>query len=343
MDSCGVLLYNTGMLKIGELRLKTNVLLAPLAGISDSSFRLLCREFGAGFTFVEMINARAISHKNKKTKKMLTIAPNDRPIGVQLLGFEIPYLLKALDVLERYDFELLDFNAACPVKKVCRRGEGASLMKDPELLKKILTTLASALADAPVGRIKKPLTIKIRSGWDQTSKNAVAIAQLAQDAGVKAIFIHGRDRNQFYKGTVDYKIIADVKKNVSIPVIASGDVWSAKHAKLMFEETGCDGILVARGALGNPWIFREIEEYLQNKRVITPPTVEEIVATMSKHLELAIDEHKEENAVPIMRKFVGWYLKGKRFVRPIRQKVNSLKTKKDFYDLMEHVLALAKL
>lgn len=323
------------MLKIGGLELKSNVLLAPLAGISDSSFRLLCREFGAGFTFVEMINARAISHKNKKTKKMLELAPNDRPIGVQLLGFEIPYLLKAIDVLERYAFDLLDFNAACPVKKVCRRGEGASLMKEPELLKKILTALA--------GHLKYlPLTVKIRSGWDQTSKNAVAIAQLAQDAGVKAIFIHGRDRNQFYKGQVDYKIIADVKKNVSIPVIASGDVWGAKHAQLMFEETGCDGILVARGALGNPWIFREIEEYQKNKRILEPPAIEEIVTTMLKHLELLIAEHKEENAVPIMRKFVGWYLKGRRFVRPIRQKVNSLKTKKDFCDLTEHILALAK-
>ena len=273
---------------------------------------------------------------------MLNVAPNDRPIGVQLLGFEIPYLLKALCVLERYDFDLLDFNAACPVKKVCRRGEGASLMKEPELLKKILTTLADTLANAPTGRLKTPLTIKIRSGWDQTSKNAVLIAQLAQDAGVKAIFIHGRDRNQFYKGYVDYKIIADVKKNVSIPVIASGDIWSAKHAKLMFEETGCDGILVARGALGNPWIFREIEEYLKNRRILEPPTIEEITATMLKHLELSIAEHAEKNAVPIMRKFVGWYLKGRRFVRPIRQKVNSLKTKKDFYDLMENVLALAK-
>ena len=335
MDSCRVLLYNTSMLKIGELELRSNVLLAPLAGISDSSFRLLCREFGAGFTFVEMINARAISHKNKKTKKMLDLAPNDRPIGVQLLGFEIPYLLRALDVLEHYNFDLLDFNAACPVRKVCRRGEGASLMKEPELLKKILTALA--------GRLKYlPLTIKIRSGWDQTSKNAVAVALLAQDAGVEAIFIHGRDRNQFYKGTVDYKIIADVKKNVSIPVIASGDVWGAKHARLMFEETGCDGILVARGALGNPWIFREIEEYLKNKRILEPPPIEEIVATMLKHLELSIAEHKEENAIPLMRKFVGWYLKGKRFVRSIRQKVNTLNTKKDFYDLTEQVLALAK-
>ncbi|MFH0940313.1 MAG: tRNA dihydrouridine synthase DusB [Candidatus Omnitrophota bacterium] len=330
------------MLKIGELELRSNVLLAPLAGISDSSFRLLCREYGAGFTFVEMINARAISHKNKKTKKMLELAPNDRPIGVQLLGFEIPYLLKALDVLELYDFDLLDFNAACPVKKVCRRGEGASLMKEPQLLKKILTALASALTGHLAGNLQKPLTIKIRSGWDQTSKNAVAVALLAQDAGVKAIFIHGRDRNQFYKGTVDYKIIADVKKNVSIPVIASGDVWGAKHAKLMFEETGCDGILVARGALGNPWIFREIEEYLKNKRILEPPSLEEIVTTMLKHLELLIAEHKEENAVPIMRKFVGWYLKGRRFVRPIRQKVNSLNTKKDFYALTEQVLALAK-
>ncbi len=332
MDYWLLFLYNTSMLKIGSLELKSNVLLAPMAGITDSSFRLLCREFGAAFTFVEMINVRALSYKNKKTRKMLNIANQDRPIGVQILGSELEYILKALEVLESYDFDLLDFNAACPVRKVCRRGEGAALAKEPKKLSGILTNI--------VRRTDKPVTIKIRSGWDASSTNAVEIARLAQGAGVKAVFIHGRDRNQFYKGSVDYKIIAEVKKNIDIPVIASGDVWSAVHAKKMFEETGCDGILVARGALGNPWIFKEIEEYLKNHRITKPPEIPEIIETLSRHLELAIEEHGEKNAVPIMRKFVGWYLKGKRFVRSIRQKVNSLKTKDQFIALLESVRAL---
>lgn len=321
------------MLKIGALELSSNVLLAPLAGISDSSFRLLCRAFGARFTFVEMINACAISHKSKKTKKMLLTAPEDKPIGIQLLGAQIPFLLRAVDIIKSYGFDLLDFNAACPVKKVCRRGEGAALAKEPEKLKNIL----HALRD----RWEKPLTIKIRSGWDDTSRNAATIAAIAQDAGCDAVFIHGRDRQQFYKGNVDYGVIANVKKSVSIPVIASGDIFSGPHAKKMFDETGCDGILVARGALGRPWIFKEIDEYLQHGRLPAAPSTQEIIETLLKHLEFLVEEHGEKNAVPLMRKFVGWYLKGRRFVRSVRQQVNSIKTRKDFNKLIESVRLLA--
>ncbi len=314
------------MLKIGKLELPSNVLLAPLAGISDSAFRLICREFGASFTFVEMINARALSYKSKKTKKMLTTDPTDKPIGIQLLGCETPYILNAIDVIKLFDFDLLDFNVACPVKKVCRRGEGAALMKEPTKLKAILKDISRYW--------HKPLTIKLRSGWDSTSKNARDIALLAQDCGLQAIFIHGRERQQFYKGTVDYKIIADVKKHVSIPVIASGDIWSAVHAKKMFEETGCDGILVARGALGNPWIFQEISQYFKSGHITEPPSTEEIARTLIHHLDLSIAEHGEKDAVPIMRKFAGWYFKGRKFVRALRQKINPVKTRQEFVDIV---------
>jgi len=315
------------MLKIGSLHLPSNVLVAPLAGVSDSAYRLICREFGASFTFVEMINARALSHKNKITKKMLATDPKDKPIGVQLLGCEVPFIERAVGVLEKYDFDLLDFNAACPVKKVCGRGEGAALMKEPEKLREILISIAS--------KWKKPLTIKIRSGWDESSKNAVEISRLAQDCGINAIFVHGRDRKQFYKGTVDYKIIADVKKSVAIPVIASGDIFSAQHAKKMFDETGCDGILVARGGLGNPWIFNEIDAYFKHGRLPAPPDTGQVIDTLLHHLDLSIAEHGEKNAVPIMRKFVGWYFKGRPFVRSLRQKINPAKTKKEFTEVIE--------
>lgn len=320
------------MLRIGNLELPSNVLLAPLAGISDSAFRLICRAYGASFTFVEMINARALSHKSKTTKKMLATDPKDKPIGVQLLGCEIPFILKALDVIEKYDFDLLDFNVACPVKKVCRRGEGAALMKEPQKLEKILNAI--------VARWPKPVTIKIRSGWNNNTKNAVTIARLAEDCGIKAIFIHGRDREQFYKGTVDTRVIADVKKNVSIPVIASGDIWSALHAKKMLDETGADGILVARGALGRPWIFQDIDAYFRHGLIRETPTPDEIMDTLFRHLELSIAEHTEKRAIPLMRKFVGWYFKGHRFVRPLRQKINQVKTKNEFVGVVEALRGL---
>ena len=320
-------LYNTAMLKIGTLQLPSNVLLAPLAGISDSAFRLICREYGASFTFVEMINARALSFKNKKTKKMLATDHRDKPIGIQIVGCELPYILTALDMIARYDFDLLDFNAACPVKKVCRRGEGAALMKEPEKLRILLKNIRS--------HWKKPLTIKLRSGWDINMRNASDIAKLAEECGIDAIFIHGRDRQQFYRGTVDYRSIADVKRSVSVPVIASGDIWSAEHARLMFDETGCDGILVARGALGNPWIFSEIDAYFKIGSLAVPPSTDETIDTLLHHLDLSIAEHGEKNAIPIMRKFVGWYFKGRKFVRPIRQRINPVKTKNDFIAVIE--------
>jgi tRNA-dihydrouridine synthase B len=321
-------------LKIGTLNLPSTVLLAPLAGISDSAFRLICRRFGARFTFVEMINARAISHKNKKTKKMLVHAAEDSPIGIQLLGAEIPYLLKAVDVIAAHDFDLLDFNAACPVRKVCRRGEGAALLKEPAKLGKILKALVRAWP--------KPLTIKIRSGWDAASRNAAAIARVAEDAGVQAVFIHGRDKTQLYTGSVDTRTIAQAKEAVRIPVIASGDIWSADHAQRMIAATGCDGILVARGALGNPWIFREIEAALAGQHLPPPPAVEEILETLTAHLELSVCEHGEKDAIAIMRKYVGWYLKGKKHIRCIRQKANTVKTKAEFLRLVADIRSLSK-
>jgi len=321
------------MLKIGNLELKSNVLCAPLAGVSDSSYRILCRKYGAKFTFVEMINARAISYKSKKTKKMLETDPKDKPIGIQILGAELPYLLKAMDVIKPYNFDLLDFNAACPVRKVCRRQEGAALMKDPKKLQKILKGI--------VQHWEKPVTMKIRSGWDQENRNAALVAQLAQDAGIAALFIHGRDKHQLYKGGVDYSIISQVKKTLSIPVIASGDIWNAVLAKKMFDETGCDGILVARGALGNPWIFKELEAYLENRPLPPLPSTEEVVKAFREHLELSIQEHGEHNGAALMRKYVGWYFKGRHCVRVLRQKANELKTRNDFLALFDMALQIS--
>jgi tRNA-dihydrouridine synthase B len=308
---------------------------APLAGISDTSYRMICRRHGADFTFVEMINVRALSHKNKKTRKMLSLNPDDRPIGVQILGCELPYILKALDTLEEFDFDLLDFNAACPVRKVCRRGEGAALMQDPRKLENLLR---------PVRRrwTKTPFTIKIRSGWDETSINAAHIAQIAQDAGLDAVFIHGRTREQFYTGSVNHAVIKEIKEKISLPVFGSGDILSAEGARTMLEQTGCDGLLVARGALGSPWIFSQIKNMLTAHTHLPPPPLKEIIAILRAHLDLSIAEHGEKKSIPLMRKFVGWYLKRQPHSRAIRQHISGIKTLRDFETVVHRAGQLAE-
>jgi tRNA-dihydrouridine synthase B len=318
------------MLKIGNLKLKSNLILAPMAGVSDLPFRLLNRKFGAELAFVEMINCRSISHKSKRTQSMLSSTPKDRPLGLQLLGCEDKYILKALDVLKKYKFELIDFNAACPAKKVVRRQEGAGLLKDPKKLNKILKLVVKNSA--------VPVTVKIRAGWDKDNVNAKEVALYAQDAGVDALFIHGRTKTQGYSGSVDYKIIREVKKALSIPVIASGDVLSAELAKRMFDETNCDGLAVARGSLGNPWIFKEIKEYLKTGQLISKPSEAKVVKIMLEHLNASIAFYGERNGVVLFRKFFGWYTKGFRRVRPLREKSSRAKTKEEMVEIITQAL-----
>ncbi|MFH1640479.1 MAG: tRNA dihydrouridine synthase DusB, partial [Candidatus Omnitrophota bacterium] len=256
------------MLKIGTLKLESNVILAPMAGISDIPFRMLNRAFGCELAFVEMINSSSVSYKSKHTQKMLSSHKDEHPLGVQLLGREEKFIQRAMDVINEYDFDILDFNAACPARKVIRRGEGAALLKDPVKLSRILKIV--------VKKAKVPVTVKIRSGWDKDSVNAVKVASRCQDAGVSAVFIHGRTRAQKYSGVVDYGIIREVKKVIDIPVIASGDIFSPQFAKIMFDETGSDAVIVARGALGNPWIFREITEFIKKGKIIDRPSVQQV-------------------------------------------------------------------
>jgi tRNA-dihydrouridine synthase B len=300
---------------IGDLKLKSRLILAPMAGISDLPFRLLNRRFGAELAFVEMINARSISHKSRRTRAMLSTCAEDRPLGIQLLGSEEEYIRKALEVLKGYKFDLLDFNAACPAKKVVRRGEGASLLKDPRKLNRLLKLI--------VKRSKVPVTVKMRIGWDKDSINAREVALYAEDAGISGIFVHGRTRTQGYGGSVDYKSIKEVKKSVSIPVIASGDIFSEELMKKMFEETGADGLAVARGALGNPWIFRDRK-----------PGLPELIRTMTGHLQSCVDFYGEKRGVIIWRKFFGWYTKGLRRVRPLRERSSRARTAKEMLSII---------
>ena len=297
-----------------------------MAGITDLPFRMLCRRFGAELAFVEMINCRSISHKSRKTRHMLSTEPKDKPLGIQILGCEEKYILKALDVLKTYKFNIMDFNAACPAKKVVRRGEGAALLKDPKKLNKILKLV--------VKNSNIPVTVKIRLGWDQDSVNAKEVALYAQDAGVSGLFIHGRTKAQEYGGSVDYTVIAKVKKAVNIPVIASGDVFYGELAKKMLSETNCDGLVIARGSFGNPWIFKEIKEYLKTGKIIPKPTRAKVIKIMLEHLDASIAFYEERNGIILFRKFFAWYTKGIRNIRPLREKASRVKTKKDMEELI---------
>jgi tRNA-dihydrouridine synthase B len=317
------------MLTIGNLKLRSNLILAPMAGVSDLPFRKLNHKFGCELAFVEMINARCLGHKSKKTAEILRTDKIDKPLGMQLLGCEPAYIERAMDVLVKYKFDLLDFNAACPERKVTRRGEGASLLQEPEKLAKLLKIV--------VRRSPVPVTVKIRTGYDKDSINAPEVACYARDAGVKAIFIHGRTKQQLYSGSVDYETIRKVKKAVDVPVIGSGDVFSGELAKKMFGETGCDGILVARGALGNPWIFEEIRHYLKTGHEPPKPEMEEIIRTMLEHLDLSVEFFGPKYGVVIFRKFFGWYTKGFRKIRPLRETISRLKTRKDVEEVINQI------
>jgi tRNA-dihydrouridine synthase B len=315
------------MLKIGKLKLKSNLILSPMAGITDLPFRMLCRKFGAELAFVEMINCRSVSYKSRKTKNMLSTAPGDKPLGIQILGSEDQYILRSLEVLKNYKFDILDFNSACPAKKVVRRGEGSSLLQDTKKFARILKLV--------VKNSWLPVTVKIRAGWDKDSVNAREIALIAQDCGVNAVFIHGRTKTQAYSGQVDYRVIGEVKKAIDIPLIASGDIFSGLLAKKMFDETGCDGLAVARGSLGNPWIFEEIQEYLKNGKVIDRPTEKEVVQVIREHMNACLDFYGERNGVVIFRKFFIWYTKGMRKVRRLREQVSRAKTRQELEKIIQ--------
>jgi len=317
------------MLKIGNLKLNSNLILAPMAGVSDLPFRLLNRKFGCELAFVEMLNCRSVTSKSKRTKLMLTAHPQDSPLGLQLLGAEEKNILKAMEVTKKHKFDILDFNAACPVKKVVRRGEGSALLKEPKKLNMLLKIV--------VENSHLPVTVKIRIGWDKESVNIKEIVLAVQDAGASAIFIHGRTKIQECRGEVDYKAIREAKSLLKIPVIASGNILSPQLAKKMFDETGCDGLLVARGALGNPWIFEQIKEFLKSGVIPKSRDKAEIIKTMVEHLDSCVDFYGERVGVVIFRKFFSWYTRGIYNSRPIRERVSFTKTRSGMLKLFEEL------
>ena len=300
-------------MKIGNVECG-NIILAPMAGITDMPFRALCREQGATFSYTEMISAKALYYKNKNTLPLLQVAKGERPIAVQLFGSEPELLAQEALKLEEGPYDIFDVNMGCPVPKVVNNGEGSALMRDPEKIGQIVSAMTKVL--------HKPVTIKIRKGFSADQINAVEVAKRAEDAGAAAIAIHGRNREEYYSGHADYDIIRQVKEAVSIPVMGSGDIYKGKDAKRMLDETGCDAVMIARGARGNPWIFREVAHFLETGEELPRPSVEEVKEMILRHARMLIDFCGENMAIRQMRKHAGYYVTGYPDASRIRREVN---------------------
>ena len=314
-------------LTIGRVTLDNNIILAPMAGVTDLPFRLLCSEQGAGMCCMEMISAKAILYKNKNTESLLEIHPGEGPVSLQLFGSDPKIMADMAKQIEDRPFDVLDINMGCPVPKVVNNGEGSALMKRPELVDKIVTAVA--------GAIQKPVTVKIRSGFDDAHINAVEIAKIAENAGAAAVIVHGRTREQYYAGEADWEIIAKVKESVSVPVIGNGDITDGVSAERMLRQTGCDGIMVGRAARGNPWIFRQIAAYLEEGTVIRKPDKEIMKETILRHARLQLECKGEYTGVREMRKHVSWYTAGVPNSARLRQSVNMVENFEELERLVE--------
>ena len=305
-------------LRIGSLELKNNCILAPMAGVTDLPFRILCSEMGAGMVCMEMVSAKAISYNNKNTVDLLKVEESERPASLQLFGSEPELIGEVVKKIDHRNYDVLDFNMGCPVPKVVNNGEGSALMKNPDLAFRIMEQL--------VKNSTKPVTVKFRKGFDSEHINAVEIAKAAEAAGVDAVAVHGRTRAQYYSGEADWDIIRQVKEAVSIPVIRNGDVTSPEKAKALIQRTGCDGIMIGRGAEGNPWIFRQVVSYLKTGEILDPPSPAEKKALAIRHAELMLKYKGEHIAIQEMRKHLAWYTAGMPNSSRFRGRINTMTT-----------------
>lgn len=313
-------------MNIGKVSLENSYILAPMAGVTDLPFRLLCKEQGAGLLCMEMISAKALLYKNKNTKILLEIHPQEYPVSLQLFGSDPDIISEIARRIEHLPFQILDINMGCPVPKVVKNGEGSALMNTPRLAYEIVYKTARA--------IKKPVTVKIRKGFDDASVNAVELAKMIEDAGGAAVTVHGRTREQYYSGKADWDIIRQVKESVSIPVIGNGDVMSGEDALRMQETTGCDGVMIGRGAQGNPWIFSELLEYERTGVMPPRPDASVIRDTMLRHARLQIEYRGDYIGIREMRKHVAWYTKGMRGAARLRDEINRVESYEELESLL---------
>ena len=314
-------------MKIGNVTLENNIILAPMAGVTDLPFRLLCKEQGAGLLCMEMVSAKAIYYNNKNTEALMEIDKRERPVSLQLFGSDADIMSEMAKRIEEKPFDILDINMGCPVPKVAGNGEGSALMKKPELVREIVSKVVKA--------IEKPVTVKIRKGFDDDHVNAVEIAKIIEDCGAAAVAVHGRTREQYYSGKADWDIIRQVKEAVSIPVIGNGDVTGPESAKKLVEETGVDGIMIGRAVRGNPWIFKQILHYQKTGEILPKPSLEEMREMMLRHARMQLECKGEYTGIREMRKHVAWYTAGYPNSAKLRAQINEVETYEELEALLK--------
>lgn len=313
-------------LQIGNVTLENNLILAPMAGVTDLPFRLLCKEKGAGLLCMEMVSAKAILYKNKNTQALLEIDPRENPVSLQLFGSDPDIISQIAHEIEERPFDILDINMGCPVPKIVNNGEGSALMKNPVLAGKIIEKTVKA--------IQKPVTVKIRKGFDDEHVNAVEMARVAQESGAAAVAVHGRTREQYYSGKADWDIIRQVKEAVSIPVIGNGDLLTAEDVIAMKEQTGCDGFMIGRGAQGNPWIFEQILHYFRTGEKLPKPSAEEVTDMILRHAKMMLEFKGEYTGIREIRKHAAWYTTGYPNSAKLRVAINAVES----YEELERLL-----
>lgn len=313
--------------KIGNVEIPNRFVLAPMAGVTDLAFRRLCKEQGAGLLCMEMISAKAISYKNKNTRALMEIDPVEHPVSMQLFGSEPELMTEVAKEIEEEPFDILDINMGCPVPKVVNNGEGSALLKTPDLIEEIVRKVSSA--------IKKPVTVKVRIGFENEPIDIVEIAKRIEDAGAAALAVHGRTRQQYYSGTADWDTIRRVKEAITIPVVGNGDVDSPLKAEALIKQTGCDAVMIGRAVRGNPWLFRELNHYFQTGELLGRPSAEEICEMVLRHARKQIELKGEFVGIREMRKHVAWYTAGMRHSAGLRRESNTIES----YEALEQLLS----
>lgn len=316
-------------LQIGNVKLENDLILGPMVGVTDLPFRLLCKEQGAGLLCMEMVSAKGIMYNNKNTKFLLTIDERERPVSLQLFGSDADIISEQAKRIEELPFDILDINMGCPVPKIVNNGDGSALMKNPLLAGEIIEKTARA--------IQKPVTVKIRKGFDEEHINAVEMAHIAQESGAAAIAVHGRTREQYYSGKADWEIIRKVKEAVKIPVIGNGDVWTPQDAIDMRKQTGCDGVMIGRGAQGNPWIFKQILHYEQTGELLEKPSPQEVTEMILRHAKMQMEFKGEYIGMREIRKHAAWYTAGYKNSAKLRGKINETETYEELKELLSHL------